>query len=127
MDFRIQKRPMLTFTEHQPCFALAAERPDRTAAKASKAQVRLLDHLPPVARRSIAYDNGSGFFDHVIVTAAAGMAIPTVRLPVASAPTHQAIPRICVRKPPDTWGRNDNYLHRHGGELLQFQIESSPK
>lgn len=73
MDFRTQKRPMLTLTERQTRFALAAERPDRTATEAAKAQVRLLAHLPAEARRSITYDNGSEFCDHETVTAATGM------------------------------------------------------
>ncbi|WP_443081463.1 transposase [Thiohalorhabdus sp.] len=49
MNFRTQKRPMLTVTERQTRFALAAEHLDRTAEAASAAQIRLLAGLPPHA------------------------------------------------------------------------------
>ena len=56
MDIRTQKRAMLTVTERQTRFALAAERLDRTAEAATAAQIRLLAGLPPHARRSNTYD-----------------------------------------------------------------------
>ena len=74
MDFRYQKRPLLTLTERRTRFALAAERLDRTAASATAEQKRLLGRLPARARRSITYDNGSEFAGHQDVAAATGMA-----------------------------------------------------
>ena len=73
MDFRTQKRPMLTVTERQTRFALAAERLDRTADAATVAQIRLLAELPPHARRSITYDQGSEFAGHQQVAEATGL------------------------------------------------------
>ena len=73
MDFRNQKRPLLTLTERQTRFARAAERLDRTAEAASAAQIRLLAELPAHARRSITYDQGSEFAGHEQVAEAAGL------------------------------------------------------
>ena len=73
MDFRNQKRPLLTLTERKTRFTQAAERLDRTAGAATQAQIRLLGGLPPQARRSVTYDQGSEFAGHEQVAEATGL------------------------------------------------------
>jgi IS30 family transposase len=73
MDFRNQKRPLLTLTERKTRFARAAERLDRTAEAATSAQIGLLGKLPPYARRSVTYDQGSEFAGHEQVAAQVGL------------------------------------------------------
>ena len=73
MDFRNQKRPLLTLTERKTRFAQAAERLDRTAEAATEAQIQLLGTLPPQARLSITYDQGSEFAGHERVAEAIGV------------------------------------------------------
>ncbi|MFB6261941.1 MAG: IS30 family transposase [Thiohalorhabdaceae bacterium] len=73
MDFRNQKRPLLTLTERKTRFTQAAERLDRTADAATEAQIRLLAGLPPQARRSITYDQGSEFAGHERVAESLGL------------------------------------------------------
>jgi IS30 family transposase len=73
MDFRNQKRPLLTVTERKTRFVQAAERLDRTAEAATEAQIQLLAGLPAQARRSITYDQGSEFAGHERVAEATGL------------------------------------------------------
>lgn len=73
MDFRHQTRPLLTLTERKTRFARAAERLDRTAEAATAAQIRLLAGLPPQARQSVTYDQGSEFAGHEQVAEAANL------------------------------------------------------
>jgi len=73
MDFRNQKRPLLTLTERKTRFVQAAERLDRTAEAAAQAQIQLLAGLPAQARRSITYDQGSEFAGHERVAEATGL------------------------------------------------------
>ncbi len=73
MDFRNQKRPLLTLTERKTRFARAAERLDRTAEAATAAQTGVLGKLPTHARRSVNYDQGSEFTGHEQVAEAVGL------------------------------------------------------
>jgi len=73
MDFRNQKRPLLTLTERKTRFTRAAERLDRTAEAATEAQIQLFRGLPAQARRSVTYDQGSEFAGHEQVASQAGL------------------------------------------------------
>lgn len=73
MNLRTLKRPMLTITQRQTLFALAAGHLDQTAEAASAAQIRLLAELPPRVRRSITYSQGRKLVGHKPVADQAGL------------------------------------------------------
>jgi IS30 family transposase len=69
MQFRTQRGNLLTVCERKTRFTLTAPLKTKTAVETGAALIDVLQCLPQVARKTMTFDNGGEFHDHLTLEA----------------------------------------------------------